>query len=283
VTARILEARGLRHAFGARTVLDGVDLALHSGERLVVLGPNGAGKTTLVRVLCGVLRPDAGSATLKNWPVERLSRREIARVLAVVPQELSVPFPYTVREMVAMGRASRIGALGRESATDRQAIEQALAQLGLTELARRPFPTLSGGEKQRVILARALAQAADLMILDEPTSQMDLGHRIHTFAWLGDWVAEKPNARGALIVTHDLWLAARFADRMILLHGGRVAAEGAPAAVLTPALIDRIYGVEATVTTDPEGRPLIVAGRSRIGYIERSGESNRETPSARDP
>jgi iron complex transport system ATP-binding protein len=283
VTPRILEAQGLRHAFGARTILDGIDLALHSGERLVVLGPNGAGKTTLVRALCGILRPNAGSTRLKNWPVARLARREIARSLAVVPQELSVPFPYTVREMVAMGRASRIGALGRESAADRHAIETALSKLGLGDLAEQPFPTLSGGEKQRVILARAMAQAADVMILDEPTSQMDLGHRIHTFEWLGDWVAEKPNARGALIVTHDLWLAARFADRMVLLHRGRIAAEGPPVAVLTPALIDRVYGVEATVTTDEEGRPLIVAGRSRIGYIAEPGESHRDTASARDP
>lgn len=268
MTRVLLAAEGVAHTFGrARPVLDGVDLTLRAGERLVVLGPNGAGKTTLLRVLAGLLSPASGRATVAGDPLRGLPRREVARRIAVVPQELAVPFPYSVREMVAMGRAPRLGALGRELAADRAAVDAAMTRLGLSGLALRAFPTLSGGEKQRVILARALAQQADVLLLDEPTAHMDLGHRVHTFDWLAEWVAERRDARGALVVTHDLWLGARFADRMILLDRGRCVADGAPAEVLTPERISAVYGVDVDVQADAAGRPLLVAARSRIGYI----------------
>jgi iron complex transport system ATP-binding protein len=266
MTDPLLAAEGVSHTFGAQPVLDGVDTSIATSTLQVVVGPNGAGKTTLVRILSGVLRAQAGSVHLRGRPIRSLRRREIARELAVVPQELSVPFPYTVRELVSMGRAPRLGPLGREGREDRDAVDRALARLGLAELSGRRVPTLSAGEKERVALARALAQEADVLVLDEPTAHMDLGHRVHTFEWLRRWVREAPERRGALVVTHDLVLAARFADELVLLHQGRVVAAGAPSAVLTPERIADVYNVEAHITHDADGRPTVVAVRSRIGY-----------------
>jgi iron complex transport system ATP-binding protein len=234
-------------------VLDGVDLALAPGQLSVVVGPNGAGKTTLLRILSGALDPDEGEVALAGAPLDALTRREIAQRLAVVPQDAHVPFPFRVREMVAFGRAPFLGPLGREGESDRARTAQALRELDLEGLAERAYPTLSGGEKQRVLLARALAQDVDTWLLDEPTAHMDLGHRLRCFAWLRAWVGAAP-ARGALLVTHDLGLAARFADEIVLLVAGRVAARGTPEDVLTPQRIAAVYGVEARVERDPDGR-----------------------------
>ena len=270
----LLAASGVSHAFAGTPVLTSVDLALRPGQLLLVVGPNGSGKTTLVRILAGVLAARSGEIELAERPLSTYSRREVARRLAVVPQEMLVPFPYRVREMVAMGRAPFLGALGREGPRDREVVEGALASLGLTPLAERIFPTLSGGEKQRVVLARALAQESPLLLLDEPTAHMDLGHRVHTFEWLRAWIAAKPLERGVLLVTHDLLLAVRFADAVVLLDRGRVVAQGEPFEVLTPERIGAVYGVDTTVTEDEEGRPLVVAVRSRIRYPEPSDGAN---------
>lgn len=261
----LLEVRGVTHAFAEKPVLRGVDLTIPAGRLLVVVGPNGAGKTTLLRILAGVLAPHAGTLSLAERPLAQLSRREVARRIAVVPQELATPFGFRVREMVAMGRAPYLGVFGREGARDQEVTEQALEALGLTPFADRLYPTLSGGEKQRVLLARALAQTTDLLLLDEPTSHMDLGHRLHTFEWLRAWLAEAASQRGALWVTHDLLLGARFADEVVLLADGAVVARGAPGDVLTPERIAEVYGVEARVTHDDAGRLVITADRSRFG------------------
>ena len=262
----LLEAVAVRHAYGPLTVLDDVDTALRPAGLHVIVGPNGAGKTTLLRVLSGVLRAQDGEVRLRGRPIRSLGRREIARELAIVPQELLVPFPYTVREMVAMGRAPRLGPLGREGPEDRRSVDRALARLGLGEFAERRFPTLSAGEKGRVALARALAQEANLLLLDEPTAHMDLGHRVHTFEWLREWIHEEPELRAVLVVTHDLVLAARFAHELVLLDHGRVVAVGMPWDVLTPERIAEVYGVEAQITRDAGGRPALVALRSLIRY-----------------
>jgi iron complex transport system ATP-binding protein len=196
-------------------------------------------------------------------------------MIAAVPQETSVPFPFRVEEMVAMGRAPLLGPLGREGPRDRDVTREALAALGLSTLAHRSFPTLSGGEKQRVLLARALAQESPLLLLDEPTAHMDLGHRIHTFEWLREWIGQRSAARGALVVTHDLVLAARFADAVVLLDQGQVVAQGDPRQVLTPDRIGTVYGVDAMLSEDTLGRPMIVALRSRIRYVAESNDLDR--------
>ena len=270
MSAALLQVFAVRHAFSERAVLDTVDLSLLPGQLAVVVGPNGSGKTTLIRVLCGVLRPASGRVLLGSAELGSFSRREIAQRIAVVPQELIVPFPYRVREMVAMGRAPHVGPLGVESARDRETVERAIESLGLWELAERVYSTLSGGERQRVLLARALAQETPLLLLDEPTAHMDLGHGLHTFEWLRRWIEERPDTRAVLLVTHDLSLAARFADRVVLMNAGRVVAEGTPGEVLTPEHIAGVYDVESEVRRDAGGRLVIVAVRSRIRYTARS-------------
>jgi iron complex transport system ATP-binding protein len=274
----LLCVRGLGHAFGATRVLDDVDLRVAPGELVCVLGPNGAGKTTLARAISGVLRAHHGEVQLGGRPLSALSRREVARCVAVVPQEGAVPFPYSVREMVTMGRAPHLGPLGRPSEADRALVERALARLGLLELAERRFPTLSGGEKQRVMLARALVQQAPLLLLDEPTAHMDLGHRLFAFEELRAWIAEDATSRAALVVSHDLGLAGRFADRVCVLERGRVAAAGPPAQALTAELVERVYAAEARVESDDAGRVSIVALRSRIRYIPAADDPDRERP-----
>ncbi|HXZ86468.1 MAG TPA: ABC transporter ATP-binding protein [Myxococcota bacterium] len=264
MSAPLVAARGLAHAFGAAPVLRGVDLALEPGRFVVVAGPNGAGKTTLLRALSGVLRTDAGEVALGGRALAALSRREIAQRLAVVPQDSAVPFPFSVREMVALGRAPFLGPLGRESAEDRARTERALAALELAPLAQRAYATLSGGEKRRVLLARALAQGVGTWLLDEPTAHMDLGHGLACFSWLRAWLAEDPS-RGIVLVTHDLALAARFADELVLLDRGSVAARGAPAEVLTAERLAAVYGVEARVERDAEGRLLLSPLRALRG------------------
>lgn len=258
----LLCASGLEFAYGERCVLSAVDLALAPGELHVLVGPNGSGKTTLARALSGTLLPRAGRVELCGAPLGSRTRRETARLLAVVPQDGHVVFPYRVREMVAMGRAPHLGPLGREGPGDRERVVQALAALDLEALASRSYPTLSGGEKQRVLLARALAQDCAVWLFDEPTAHMDLGHRLHTFEWLRAWLAEHPDRRGALLITHDLQLAARFADRLSLLCAGRVLACGTPAQVLTRDRIAQAYGVEADVAVDARGRVSLEPLRS---------------------
>jgi len=257
----LLSAGAIEFAYGALPVLRGVDFALYPGELSILVGPNGSGKTTLARILSGTLAPRAGRVELCGAPVDSRSRRDTARLLAVVPQRSHGVFPYRVREMVAMGRAPHLGVLGREGPRDRERVAEALAALGLEALAERSYPTLSGGEQQRVLLARALVQDCDVWLFDEPTAHMDLGHRLHAFEWLRRWLAALPSRRGALLITHDLQLAARFADRLTLLHAGRVVASGPPEQVLSPVQIAEVYGVEARVARGPDGHLTLDAVR----------------------
>ena len=271
----LLEGRGLSHRFGERSVLADVDLTLLPGSIVVALGPNGAGKTTLLRTLSGVLSPDLGEVRIEGRLLPEYSRREVAQRVAVIPRDLTVPFPFRVREMVAMGRAPRLGALGREGAEDREAVGRALARMGLARFGERAFPTLSAGERQRVLLARAFAQDAPLLLLDEPTAHMDLGHRLFVFESLRDWVHSDAEARAVLVVTHDLTLAAAFADAVLLLHEGRVVASGTPEEVLIPERIESVYAAEVEVGRDREGNLRIVALRSRIRYSARPDGPDR--------
>jgi iron complex transport system ATP-binding protein len=259
----VFTARALRFTYphATRPALDGVDLDVPAGGVYAILGPNGSGKSTLLKVLLGVLAPQAGEAWYAGRRVTEWSRRELARRVGVVPQSEELAFPITVRELVAMGRYPHLGPWRRETAADRRAIEEAMARCDVLELADRPLATLSGGERQLVRIARALAQQPDTLVLDEPTAALDIRHEMEIFERVSSLAAA--GRVTVVLVTHNLNLAARYAGRMLLLDRGRVAAEGEPAAVLTREIIERVYRWPVAVGRHPgpgpdEGAPQVV-------------------------
>lgn len=225
-----LDLEGVHAGYGADPTLRDVSLTLRSGELVVVLGPNGAGKSTLVRVMSGVLGVTAGVARAFGDDLAALDRPTIARRVAVVPQETDVAFGFTVREVVAMGRAPHQSGWMRPSEDDARLVEDALAACDLAPLAARPVQELSGGEKRRVAIARALAQDTPALLLDEPTSTLDVRHQIALFDRLASAAGE---GLAVLAVMHDLNLAAQYATRVVLMRDGRVLADGAVEEVLT--------------------------------------------------
>ncbi|NJC68693.1 ABC transporter ATP-binding protein [Planosporangium thailandense] len=252
-----VEVRGVTVALDGRTVLSGVDLDARAGEWLTVIGPNGAGKSTLLRAVGGALS-FTGSVTIFGTSTADLARRARARLVATVPQQPTVPPGMVVEDYVLLGRTPYIPALGRESAADRAVVHRVLERLDLTRFASRPLARLSGGERQRAFLARALAQEAPLLLLDEPTTALDIGHQQEVL----DLVDELRRDQGltVLATTHDLSVAGEYADRLVLLAEGRVAAAGAPAEVLTEELLSRHYGARVRVLPGEHG-PLVVPVR----------------------
>lgn len=241
----MLRADSVTFGYGGPPVLDGVSLSLARGALAGLLGPNGSGKTTLLRLLAGTLKPASGRVWLDGQPVDRLSRRALARRVAVVPQETHLAFEYTVLEIVLMGRHPHLGLLELEGPADIAIAREALAATGTAHLEDRRFDTLSGGEKQRVIIAAALAQAADLILLDEPTASLDLGAQLDVAALLRR--LNRDRGVTLLVSTHDLNLAAALCRELVLLHRGRVLDAGPTGEVLTPERVRALYGVEADV------------------------------------
>ncbi len=241
----LLAADGVRFGYGGRTVLDGVDLAIRPGEIVGLIGPNGAGKSTLVRLLAGILRPAAGTVRLAGRPLAAWTRAERARRLALVPQDPSVEFPYTVLEVVLMGRSPHLPTLALPGRRDLAIARTALARLEVADLEARRMDELSGGERQRVFLARALAQEPAVLLLDEPTTHLDLRHQtqLHDVAR----ARCRQGGVGVLSVLHDLNLAAAYCDRLALLAAGRMVREGRPADVLEPAVLERTFGTRVWV------------------------------------
>ncbi len=237
-----LAARDVRVRLGARDVLAAANVALRPGELVLLAGRNGAGKSTLLRVLLGALRPDGGEVTLDGRPLAAWSPRERARQLAFVPQGIETPFEFTGRELVAMGRHPHHGNRERLREQDHAAIDRALAAVDAAAFAARAVTTLSGGEQRRIAVARALATAAPLLLLDEPTSNLDLEHALQLVRLLRGLTAA---GRGALVASHDLNLFAPHCTRVALLHDGRVFADGAPEQVLSPANVATVFGVRA--------------------------------------
>lgn len=244
-------------AYNGARVLDGVSLEAGPGEWVVVIGPNGAGKTTLLRVLAGVL-PAGGEVAIGGRPLHTLSRREVAAAVAVVPQVPVVPDGIAVFDYVSLGRTPHIPFWGGESDADVRRVREVLSQLQLDGFAHRPVTALSGGERQRAILARALAQDADVLLLDEPTTALDLGHQQQALDLVD---ALRRDRRLAIISTlHDLTLAGQYGDRLVLMNDGRIMAEGTAAEVLQPGLISEHFGAEVRVVKGPDG-PTIVPVR----------------------
>ena len=246
-----------------RPVVDGVDATVAEGEWLALIGPNGAGKTTLVRAVAGLV-PFTGSIEIGGRAIEELRRSELSRLVAVVPQEPSTPPWMTVGEYVLMGRTPHLGPLAKEGRGDREAAARAVARLDLAGYEERRLETLSGGEKQRAVVARALAQEAPIVLLDEPTAALDIGHQQQALELLDSLRAES----GLTLVAamHDLTLAAQYADRMVLLDAGRIVAEGPPGEVLTEALVEAHYGAEVDVL--PAGSGVAVIPRRRPSHTQ---------------
>jgi iron complex transport system ATP-binding protein len=257
-----IAVRGLHAELEGTPVLHDVDLEVPSGAWAVLVGPNGAGKTTLLRAVAGLLRPRAGDVLVRGESVAGAPRRALARRVALVPQRPALPGDMTVREHALLGRTAHLGPLGREGRRDHEAVEAALARLALLDLADRRLAQLSGGERQRAVLARAVAQAAPVLLLDEPTSALDLGHQQNAL----DLVAALRREGGLTVLgaMHDLTLAGQYADRLVLLDGGRVVREGRPAEVLDEPLVARHLRARVRVVEVPgAGRVVAPAGARR--------------------
>ena len=254
-TPPVFETRDIyfRYADAKRPAVDGVSLQVEPGSIYAVIGPNGSGKSTLVKLLLGTLRPASGAVRFAGRLLSDWRRRDLARRVGVVPQAEELAFPLTVREMVAMGRYPHLGLLGRPGPLDSAAIDSAMRKCDVVDLADRPISRLSGGERQRARIARALAQQPGTLVLDEPTVSLDIRHEMAIFELLAALTAE--DAVTIVVVTHNLNLAARYADRLLLLDGGVPAAEGAPSAVLSKETIERVYRWSVLVSAHPGPGP----------------------------
>ena len=243
--------------YGERTVVDAVDLAVPDGRVTAVVGANACGKSTLLKGMSRLLRPTGGAALLDGEAVHRLPTQEVARTVGLLPQSPVVPDGVTVADLVARGRHPHQGALRRWSSEDETAVAEALALTGTTDLAGRVVDELSGGQRQRVWLALALAQRTDLLLLDEPTTYLDLAHQVAVLDLLRD--LNRQRGTTLVMVLHDLGLAARYADHVVAMRDGRVYAVGTPHEVVTEETVRAVLDLECRVVPDPvAGTPLIV-------------------------
>ncbi len=259
MTALALE--GLSVVLGGERVVDGLAAGVEEGEWVALIGPNGAGKTTALRAVAGLVGHE-GRVQLFGDDAQGMTRRQLARLVALVPQVPLIPGHITVREYVLLGRTPHLGYFGGESRGDHAAVDEALVQLDLTQFARRRLDTLSGGERQRATLARALAQDAPILLLDEPTAALDVGRQQQVLELVDSLRA----TRGLTVFStmHDLTLAGQYADRLLLLDRGKLVAAGSAADVLTRALITEHYGAEVTVVAAPGSGFVVVPVRGTI-------------------
>ncbi len=277
----MIQIEHLSFAYEQRQVLQDISFAVQEGQILSLLGPNGSGKTTLLRCFNKILRPQQGRICLQGQPLEQIPLRHLAKLIGYVPQQESVTFPFSVFETVLMGRRPHVG--WRLQPHDLEMVEECLRALHLEHLSQRRVTELSGGERQRVALARALAQEPQVLLLDEPTSSLDLRHQLEVM----ETVAALVKSRGltAVLAMHDLNLAARFTDQIVMLHQGQLFCAGQPAAVLTRDNIRTVYGVEADIHRRNGYffvHPLRCAGAARCGQPSQVCTPNPERRSKID-
>ncbi|WP_232678079.1 ABC transporter ATP-binding protein [Nocardioides sp. R-C-SC26] len=266
----------VRIGYGERVVVPDLDLAIEPGSWVALVGPNGSGKSTILRAMCRLLAPADGTVLLDGRDVGGLSPREVATTLAVVSQGAVAPAGITVRELVTQGRHPHRALVGAVSAEDRRAVAEAMELTGIEAFADRYVERLSGGERQRVWIALALAQEPRTLLLDEPTTFLDIGHQVEVL----DLVAKLRRERHLTIVAvlHDLAQAARYADRMIALRAGEVVADGPPREVVTTALVADLFGVHASIVDDPvTGAPVVLPYASLRGSADRSVDADVAT------
>lgn len=240
MAAPLIEASGVHYSWPTGPAVRGVDLAVSAGEMLAVVGPNGAGKSTLLRLLSGYLKPDQGEVRLAGRDIRRYGRRDVARLLAFVPQYSEVNLPYAVAELATLARYAHLGPFRPPGPVDRAAVARALEITGMAAFADRPVSQLSGGEFQRAVLARALAQGAEIIYLDEPTAHLDISHQSRTFDLLTRLNAEE--GLTVVAVLHDLNMAAAYFPRVVLLARGRVQNDGGPEEVFREDVLSEVYG-----------------------------------------
>ncbi len=263
-----LRARGVTVGYGGRTVLDGLDAEIPPGVVTTIIGPNGCGKSTLLRTLARLLRPTEGTVVLDGEDIATLRTRDVARKLGMLPQAPVAPDGLTVADLVARGRHPHQSWLRQWSSDDAAVVERALALTGVADLADRPVDSLSGGQRQRVWISMTLAQGTDLLLLDEPTTYLDLAHAVDVLDLVDDL---HESGCAVVMVLHDLNLAARYSDHLIVMRDGAILAQGHPRDVITADVLYEAFGLRAAVLDDPVGeRPLVVPiGRTHV----RSGQA----------
>ncbi|GIG87186.1 ABC transporter ATP-binding protein [Plantactinospora endophytica] len=252
-----LRADGLRLAYGDRVVVDGLDLVVPAGRISVIVGANACGKSTLLRALARLLNPTAGSVRLDGRAIHSLPTRQVARQVGILPQAPVAPEGLTVLDLVSRGRSPHQTWWRQWSPEDERAVAEALAATGVTELADRPVDELSGGQRQRAWIAMAVAQQTPVLLLDEPTTFLDLSHQIDVLDLVVD--LNRRDRRTVVMVLHDLNQACRYADHVIAMKGGRIVAQGAPANVITAELVGEVFDVRCEVSVDPlTGTPMVI-------------------------
>ena len=241
----------LSHSFGETLVLKNISFQVPHRDFFIIIGPNGSGKTTLMKVISGILKPQNGELKILNHPIDQYHRKALARTIAFVPQMTFADFPFTVTEIVLMGRSPYLGILGLEQENDLEVANQAIAFTGLEHLAHRKLDQLSGGEQQRVFIARAICQEPDIILLDEPTASLDLAYQVRIMDLMEKLKTEKGIT--VVMVSHDVNLAAMYADHLMLLHKGQVVCQGLPDEVLTYKTLEETYGCTLLVDESPLG------------------------------
>jgi len=257
----------LEFQYNGQKILRNLNLRIRDGEFVGIIGPNGAGKSTLLKIMDGILRPSAGQCWLQGKHLSAIPRKSLARMIGYVPQEFSIAFDFTVQEVVSMGRFPYLSAFGREGLQDYRVIESAMKATEVWELRQRKFNTLSGGEKQRVILASALAQEPRILLLDEPTSALDIKHQVHFLEILSE--LQQTENMTVVIATHDINLASQFCQRLIILKNGKIVAQGAPEDVITKDLILKVYELEVEIVPHPiSGLPLLMVNKNNTSSVK---------------
>lgn len=267
-----INCRNLTAGYGPKEVLHHIDLAVAAGEWVALVGPNGSGKSTLLRCIAGVL-PFGGDLEIDGQPVGRLSRKERSRLVALVPQQPLIPDDVSVLDYVLLGRTPYISYWGTEGATDMAAAHSVMERLDLEPHADESMSSLSGGERQRGVLGRALAQDAGVLLLDEPTTALDLGHQVQVMQLVDELRRERKIA--VLSAVHDLTLAAQYADRLVLLDGGTVVAEGTAEVVLTPELLSRHYQADVSILRDEAGDVVVAPRKPQLATKELNADPTR--------
>jgi iron complex transport system ATP-binding protein len=262
-----LEARAVHFRRGARVILDDITIRLHSGEIVALLGANGAGKSTLFRILLGCLKPERGEIRLDGKLLADFSRRALAQRIAYVPQAHVAPFPYKVHDVVLLGRLAETGIFRAPQAADHRAVDEVLERLAITHLAARRYTEISGGERQLTLIARALAQGANILVMDEPMTGLDYGYQVRLLQHLVDLAG---SGRTILLSTHNPEHAVQAATRIAVLRDGAIMADGPPEQIITPSLIHALYGVAVSTLTNVEGQMVIVP------TMERALDTRRE-------